>query len=235
MCSFKWLGGTAAVLLFLLGGNHSLAQGKVEAKKAVKTRLETQTEGGAYREAARTLFGVHVFEQTAISPDGRKVAWVEPVIKKNGMPTGDTVIYVAGSEGKGPAKRISAGTGDAIFAEGSVAWSPDSQRIAFLSDELKKGQLQLYTINAAGGPARKLTQLKGFLATPGWSPDGKSIAFLFTENATRAAGPLAAETPETGEIKDAFFEQRLAVVDAGGGETRQMPSYVLTSWSYHSS
>src|SRR4029077_16931953 len=35
-------------------------------------------------------------------------------------------------------------------------------------------------------------------------------------------GPLVAETPETGEIKDAFFEQRLAIVDAVTGNLRQI-------------
>jgi Tol biopolymer transport system component len=72
------------------------------------------------------------------------------------------------------------------------------------------------------GSARKLSQVKGFLSTPGWSPDGKTIALLFTENATRASGPLVAETPETGEIKDSFFEQRLALVDIATGKLDQI-------------
>ena len=76
--------------------------------------------------------------------------------------------------------------------------------------------------NATRGAARKMTSVKGFLATPKWSPDGKTIAVLFTENATRASGPLVAETPQTGEIKDAFFEQRLAVVDVASGKLRQI-------------
>ena len=73
-----------------------------------------------------------------------------------------------------------------------------------------------------GAGATRLTNVKGFLATPRWSPDGKTIAVLFTENATRASGPLVAETPVTGEIKDAFFEQRLAVVNVASGKLRQI-------------
>src|SRR4029434_382078 len=55
-----------------------------------------------------------------------------------------------------------------------------------------------------------------------FSRDGKTIAVLFTENAVRAAGPLVASAPETGEIKDAFFEQRLALIDIATGKVRQV-------------
>src|SRR5262249_37617303 len=96
--------------------------------------------------------------------------------------------------------------------EGGLAWSPDGKRLAFLSDAAKKDQLQLYVVTPGGSP-KKLTSVKGFLDAPRFSPDGKTIAVLFTENATRASGPLVAETAETGEIKDSFFEQRLALVD----------------------
>jgi hypothetical protein len=54
----------------------------------------------------------------------------------------------------------------------------------------------------------QVTTAKGLLATPKWSPDGRSVAVLHTEDATREAGPLVRETPETGVIKDVFFEQR---------------------------
>jgi dipeptidyl aminopeptidase/acylaminoacyl peptidase len=179
---------------------------------------------GRAEDVINTLSATHRFEQAAISPDGKKVAWVEDVITKRGVSTGDTVIYVVELASKNPPKRISAAVADAIHAEASVAWSPDSKKLAFLSDAAKAGQLQLYVMDAAGpaGSARKLTQVKGFLAAPGWSPDGKTIAVLFTENATRAAGPLVAETPETGEIKDSFFEQRLALIDVATAKLRQL-------------
>jgi dipeptidyl aminopeptidase/acylaminoacyl peptidase len=170
----------------------------------------------------RTLFAAHTFQQAAVSPDGNSVAWVEDIHSKNGVISGSTVIYVKNLKATAPPRRISAGVADSLHAEGSVAWSPDSQEIAFLSDAAKKGQLQLYVTNAAGGAPRMLTNVKGFLSTPGWSPDGKTITLLFTENATRASGPLVAETPETGEIKDAFFEQRLALVDLASGKLSQI-------------
>jgi dipeptidyl aminopeptidase/acylaminoacyl peptidase len=46
------------------------------------------------------------------------------------------------------------------------------------------------------------------------------VAVLHTEDATREAGPLVAETPETGVIKDVFFEQRLAIADLASGALR---------------
>jgi dipeptidyl aminopeptidase/acylaminoacyl peptidase len=196
-------------------------------KQSAETRLAAAAKPKASapaQDVINTLSATHRFEQTAISPDGKKVAWVEDIITKRGVSTGDTVIYVADLASKNPPKRISAAVADAIHREGSVAWSPDSKKLAFLCDAAKPGQLQLYVMDVASpaGSARKLTQVKGFLSTPAWSPDGKTIALLFTENATRAAGPLVAETPETGEIQDSFFEQRLALVDLATGKLDQI-------------
>lgn len=170
----------------------------------------------------RSLFFVQQFDQVALSPDGKRVAWVETQIDKEGAETGRHGIYVAEYEKSQTPLRITAGTGGVQLDEHGLAWSPDSTQIAFLSDALKRRQPQLYVAPANGGPARKLTSIKGLLATPKWSPDGKAIAVLFTENATRDAGPLVAETPESGVIKDVFFEQRLAVVDASRGTLRQV-------------
>ena len=210
-----------AIPLAFLVASRSIAQDKTGTTQDVEKRLKAGQKPQANTSldnVLKTLFAAHTFQQAAISPDGNSIAWVEDVHSKNGVVSGSTVIYVKNLKSATPPRRISAGVGDSLHAESDVAWSPDSQKIAFLSDAAKKGQLQLYVTNAAGGPAKVLTNVKGFLANPGWSPDGKTIAVLFTENATRASGPLVAETPETGEIKDAFFEQRLALIDVAGGE-----------------
>ena len=104
----------------------------------------------------------------------------------------------------------------------SVAWSPDSRQIAFLSDCAKAGQLQLSVAPAAGGAARQLTRLHGLLADPKWSPDGKRIAILFTQDLPRAAGPLDPVPPQTGVLESKIYEQRLAIVDAASGAVRQV-------------
>jgi len=214
-----------AIPLTFLASSHSFAQEKTVTKQDVEKRVKGAQKPQAAApldNVLRTLFAAHTFQQAAVSPDGNSVAWVEDIHSKNGVISGSTVIYVKNLKANAPPRRISAGVADSLHAEGSVAWSPDSQEIAFLSDAAKKGQLQLYVTNAAGGAPRMLTNVKGFLSTPGWSPDGKTIALLFTENAARASGPLVAETPETGEIKDAFFEQRLALVDLASGKLSQI-------------
>ena len=136
-----------------------------------------------------SLFAVRTFKQVAISPDGKKVAWVENLKGPDQEPTGKSAIYVATLGSSERPRRISAGDGSTDYAEHDVAWSPDSRNLAFLSDEHDSHQLQLYTSGITGHAARQVTRLTGFLASPSWSPDGKTLALLFTENAPRAAVP----------------------------------------------
>ena len=215
-----------ALLLFVAvaGRIPAAAQEKETSKQAVEKRLrdvEKEKSSLSVEKAIEALSAASSFGQVAISPDGKKVAWVEGLRDKGGAETGNSAIYATTIDGKAPARKITASS-RAGRAESDIAWAPDSRRMAFLSDAQEPGQLQLYLQGLAGQPAKRLTNLKGFLAAPKFSPDGKTIAVLFTENATRAAGPLVAEAPETGEIKDAFFEQRLALVDIATGKLRQV-------------
>src|SRR5579864_1445790 len=106
-------------------------------------------------EAIRTMFASKTFEQTAISPDGKQVAWVERI-----SPV-ETVIFVSAVQGGTPRRMTAAAAGK--HSEDSIAWSPDSRRLAFLSDAVGAGQQQLYVASAAGGVATKLTSVKGVL------------------------------------------------------------------------
>lgn len=188
------------------------------------SHVRAKAAASPMEDAITTLFGAKTFDQAAISPDGKQVAWVE--ITKNGSAI-FTSSAVSAASGSTP-RRITAGG----QSESAVAWSADSKQIAFFSDAATPGQPQVYVVGAAGGPPRKLTNLKGFLAAPGWSPDGKTIAFLLTENAERAAGPLVAEKAQTGVIKEAVTEQRLALIDAAGGKVRQISPADMYVYEY---
>src|SRR2546423_5629054 len=62
-------------------------------------------------------------------------------------------------------------------------WSPDSRRIAFVSDRTGKAfdeghNTDVWTIDASGGPLTKISDHEQGDSSPRWSPDGQTIAFL---------------------------------------------------------
>ena len=242
-----------------------------QATAPVPAPAPTPEVSASVQNAMHAMFDVRQFQQVAISPDAKHVAWVESLPGKNGALSPNFAIYVANTENATSPRRISAGTGDA--AEHDVAWSPDSTRLAFLSDSGSPGQLQLCVAVVArqpapiaaakspGGPrrvardsmravpaarpsqpaptalltipaVRRMSKLKGFLASPKWSPDSKTIALLFTQNATRAASPLVAEAPAVGVIADDIHEQRLTLVDEKTGAVRQLSPLDLNVYEY---
>jgi dipeptidyl aminopeptidase/acylaminoacyl peptidase len=159
---------------------------------------------------------VKSFRQVAISPDGTRVAWVESAAG------GGSGMYVQEVATDSKPRHISAAGEGKTAHEGEPIWSPDGKRLAFLSDAAGNEQSEVYVVDVDGGAARKLTDLKGFVADPAWSPDGKTIAILFTENAPRAAGPLMPMTPETGVVDSKVYEQRLATVEVAAGTVQQI-------------
>jgi dipeptidyl aminopeptidase/acylaminoacyl peptidase len=62
-------------------------------------------------------------------------------------------------------------------------WSPDGNFIAFVSDRTGKAfdesdNTDVFVIDSAGGPIRKISDHEEEDASPRWSPDGKTIAFI---------------------------------------------------------
>jgi dipeptidyl aminopeptidase/acylaminoacyl peptidase len=191
--------------------------------------------GGSASVDAGTVPGTAVqnFSEAQISPDGERIAWVETVTNSQGVPTGASRIVLTSVKAPASVRTITAQAGKA-GDESSVAWSPDSKKIAFLSDAQQKGQLQLYVADlaAGAGAAKQITHLKGLLAHPRWAPNGQEIAFLFTENALRNAGPLVAETRDEGVVGEKDYEQRLAIIDAAGGNVRQLTPADMYVYEY---
>ena len=152
--------------------------------------------------------------QVAISPDGKRLAWVE-----GGRGGGQ--IVVASPENLEKTVRVSvAAKGDQRCGEGEMTWAPDSKALVFFSDcgdEAGGRQDELYLSRLDGSAAKRLTTLKGYVHEPAFSPDGSKIAFLYVEGATRPAGALAAMKPPAGVIGEDNVEvQRIAYARVDG-------------------
>ncbi|HTS75419.1 MAG TPA: S9 family peptidase [Bryobacteraceae bacterium] len=156
------------------------------------------------------------FDQVVIAPDASRVAWV-----------------AANSEGGAIFVRDVAGGGVVKLGQGDeIAWSPDSQRIAFLSDREQRGQSQLYVASVKGWRAKRLTALKGYVTDPRWSPNGSKIAILFAEDAPTGGGPLGPEPAATGVIGGKIYNQRLTIVNASSGSVAQISPADLNIYEY---
>ncbi|MDQ6829887.1 MAG: S9 family peptidase, partial [Gemmatimonadota bacterium] len=84
----------------------------------------------------------------------------------------------------GSAKQITSGDD---WNDTDPQWSPDGQRIAFVSDrtgkELDEGHdSDVWTTPASGGALTKISLSPGRDGSPAWSPDGKFIAFVGSPN-----------------------------------------------------
>ena len=94
-------------------------------------------QGRSIDAYTRSVLGAHQYRQVAISPDGTRIAWVERLQDENRVPSGESAIWVTSSQSSGSIRRIRGADGD--HAEHSVAWSPDSRELAFLSDAAGRG------------------------------------------------------------------------------------------------
>lgn len=62
----------------------------------------------------------------------------------------------------------------------SPAWSPDGQRLAYVSFE-KRGS-QIYIQNVSTGQREAVAQFKGLNSAPNWSPDGRRLAMTLSRD-----------------------------------------------------
>jgi dipeptidyl aminopeptidase/acylaminoacyl peptidase len=191
-----------------------------------------------------TLDRVRAFHETAISPDGRRVAWVEDVsaaagttaifLRAIGAAAADTRAVTASDDGKG-------------HQENGIAWAADGHTLAFLSDNGTPGQQQVYVVDVDGTmpeggstaspranalAARRVTSVKGQLAQPMWSPDGKQLAVLFVAGSTQGTGALVAYKPDAGVVGDIVEEQRIAIVDLATGAVREVSPANMFVYDY---
>ncbi|PZU06242.1 S41 family peptidase [Sphingomonas sp.] len=115
---------------------------------------------GAPATEGKRHMGVGSFTRLSVSPDGQKVAVI-----------GHGEIFAAPAKEGGAAQRIT----ESVGAEREVIWSPDSRRIAYVSERGLDRRLAEYDV-----AAERETPLTtaGIATAPAYAPDGKSIIYV---------------------------------------------------------
>lgn len=101
------------------------------------------------------------FDSFAVAADGKKV-----VFAAHGE------LFAATTKEGGAGQRLTR----SAYAESQEAWSPDSKRVAYVSEQGLDTRLMLYDFQASQETA--LTRSTGVDTAPAWSPDGKKIAYV---------------------------------------------------------
>ncbi|MCB9954946.1 MAG: S9 family peptidase [Parvularculaceae bacterium] len=192
----------------------------------------------AQEKAQITLDDLHLvadLSEPVFSPDGSFVAYT---VSTHNLKLDETVsdLWRVSWDGK-----VSQITNTPDKSENAPAFGGDI--LAYLSDDTKEEETQIFVMNAAGGKARQVTTIKGGVSDFTLSPDGRTII------AVAEVGPSVGADPEKpkpivvnrfhfkadhrGYIDDRRYQ--LFRVDAATGEAEQITAgaadYYLPSWS----
>jgi dipeptidyl aminopeptidase/acylaminoacyl peptidase len=177
----------------------------------------------------RDLLGIRFVSDPALSPDGRRVAFVVTTLSEE-RDEYLSQIWMVSTDGREPHRFTTGPKRDT-----APRWSPDGRFLAFISERGAKKKGQLYVIPADGGEPMRLTDLTHGVSRPIWSPDGTRLTFI-----ARTGGWQEPEDPDERERSrpvreisslkykfngEGFVHDRrphLFVVPATGGELRQI-------------
>jgi len=119
---------------------------------------------------AEDLYEIDIITDVRLSPSGDHVVYTQqrtdPVTEKKYCN-----LWVVPTDGGKPAQFT---FGDQIDTQ--PRWSPNGEKIAFLSNRADKDKsAQIYLIPFRGGEAQKLSEIEGKIDNLTWSPNGKKL------------------------------------------------------------
>ena len=133
---------------------------KLDTAAGVAAKVSVTLRGAPAAAGERRLTESS-FRNLAVSPDGKKLAVIA-----------HGEVFAAATKDGGPAQRITETAG----AESGLAWSPDSRRLAFVSERGPVTQLMEYDFVTQ--TTRPLASAVGEAVGPVYSPDGKLLAYI---------------------------------------------------------
>ena len=83
-------------------------------------------------------------------------------------------LWLVATDGSGAPRQLTFSKA----GESGMAWSPDSQRLAFVARRGEDKAEQVYVLDLAGGEARRVTDIVTGARNPRFSPDGRQLLFI---------------------------------------------------------
>ena len=129
--------------------------------------------------------GIRIFGDTSWLPDGKTISFENVRYGKPGhkMSVSDRSIYTMTVDGAEPPHRLLEDVSDAD-------WSPDGQKLAYVSYRNNKENPAIYVANADGSAEHLLTDSKIRAYSLSWSPDSKRIAYVWRHGNRRTIGVM---------------------------------------------
>ena len=133
---------------------------KLDTESGRAAEVRVTRRGASSHAAAERVRQADRFDDLALAPDGKKLAFVA---------RGE--VFAASATEAGDATRITT----TPAPESQPAWAPDSRRLVYASE--RNGPAQLFLYDFATGAETQLTAAAEGDSTPRFSPDGKLLAF----------------------------------------------------------
>lgn len=160
---------------------------RMETDSGRASEVRINLRGAASGPAVERVRQTEQLQDLALSPDGKKVAFVA---------RGE--VFAASAADGGDAMRVTT----TPAPESQPVWSPDSRRLAYVSE--RNGHAQLFAYDFAANAETQLTNAPEADDTPRFSPDGKWLAF---QRAGRELRVLGMETKQERVVAAGTFSR----------------------------
>jgi dipeptidyl aminopeptidase/acylaminoacyl peptidase len=140
-------------------------------------------DGGPKRWTVDDVMALKGVSDVAVSPDGKRIAYVVTERNTEANVTNSDVWIVSATGGD--ARRVTSGP----RADRAPQWSTDGSWLAFLSDRTDR-RLQVFGIDPSGGEAWQITRHESAVSSYRLSPDAKRVVYLASSPPSRAEQDL---------------------------------------------
>ncbi len=172
---------------------HNFSIWKLDTESGKTAEVPITRRGASSGPSVERLRLNERFSELQLSPDGKKVAFIV---------RGE--VFAASAADGGDATRVS----NSAAEEYQVTWSPDSRRLAYVSDRDGTPHLYLYDFN--NNSETQLTRDAADDSTPRFSPDGKLLAFIRGAKELRV---IDVANKQERVVVSAFFERPPIIAD----------------------